>query len=591
MKTKPSPKPSRPGPKPRVAVAADPPARRSFDLWYLLAIFLLGFAIYWPSLDGPFVFDDTDIFETGTSVRLQNWRMILTGPRPLLISTYALNYRLAGGFNPRHFHLVSVLFHFINTVILWRLVRLLCGAPGSSGWWTSPARNLVVFFAPLLFLTSPIQTESVAYIASRSEVLAATFYFLALLVFLSGWREKRPWVAAALVGLFYACSVSSKEQGLTLPGAILLADYFFLAGRDWRGLQRNWPAYAVLAAETAAGSFIVLRRLISASSAGFFLAEVTWKDYLFTQFRMYFMYLRLLLVPFGLNADYDIAPSRGLFEHGSWLGLAGILLLLGAAIYLRRRFVLASFGVLFFFLTLFPTSSFYPLLDYAAERRLYVPAVGFFLAALALAVERWAARRALAVALGALLVVYAAGAHARSRVWADGLALWRDTAEKSPGKWRVYTWLGREYSIRRQFEEATRAYQKAAELVPPGTDKQVEVLSSLGSTYNNRKMYAQAIEIYQRALQIGETPTLLTNLAIAEIRLNRPDGWTRFERAIELNDQVWQPFYARGNLYYEMGRYDEAIRDYERVLFLVPEHADAQYNLNAARAMKQRQQK
>src|SRR2546422_7870219 len=54
--------------------------------------------------------------------------------------------------------------------------------------------------------------------------------------------------------------------------------------------------------------------LFRSPSAGFFLKDVTWKDYLFTQFRMYFLYLKRLLVPFGLNVDHDIEPSRTLLQ-------------------------------------------------------------------------------------------------------------------------------------------------------------------------------------------------------------------------------------------------------------------------------------
>jgi len=589
MKPKPAHRATPPRRPVAVAVATEEPGprpRRGWGIWYALGILAAAFLLYARSLNGAFLFDDADILEANSSVRLKDWWIILTGPRPLLILTYALNHWLTGA-NTFYFHLVNVLLHGLNALILWRVVGGICRGPALARRLAPAARGLIEWAAPLLFLATPLQTESVSYISSRSELMAAFFYLLALWVFVSGWREKRPWLAAVLAAAFYGCSVTSKQHGLTLPFAILLIDWFFLAGQDWRRVAGNWRVYALLGAEMAAGGFVVVRAVINVPSAGFFLREVSWQDYLLTQFRMYFLYLRLLIVPFGLNADYDIQPSRSLFEHGSWLALAGILALAGAAWNFRRRAPLASFGVLFFFLALAPTSSFFPLLDYAAERRLYLPSAGFFLALLGLAAARWGGSRLLTAAVGATLAVYAVGTHARNRVWQDPLALWQDASVKSPGKWRAHNNLGYEYSQRKKFVEAIGAFERAAELAPPGTKNQAEILSSLGSAYANQGRYEEAVGVYKKALAMApDISTLWTNLGVAEVRLNRAEGWERFQKAIELNGLAWEPHFARGNLYYEQRRFEEAVRDYERVLYLRPDHGDARHNLQAARAMR-----
>ncbi len=571
-KTKPAAKAVR---RPQPAAA---PRARNWGPWYLAGLALLGVVLYWNVLHGPFLFDDMDIREPLTSVRTQNWYAILTGPRPLLIFSYALHYRLAGGqFREFDFHVVSLALHILNAALLWLVLRRLHGLP-----------PLIVWAAPVLFLASPVQTESAAYISSRSELLAATFYLLAMLVFVSPWRERRPWIAAGLVGFCYGCSVTSKQHGLTLPGALMLIDYFFLAGRDWRRMKRNWPAYAVLLGLMLVGGTIVIRQIWNAPSAGFHLKDVTWQDYLCTQFRMYWLYLRLLALPFGLNADYDIRPSRNLLEHFSWLALAGLAALLAAAWRIRSRMPVVSFGVLFYFLTLFPTSSFYPLPDFAAERRLYLPSIGFLVAVLGLLRARWPGRREVVAGLAVTAAAWGAGTVHRNRVWADPLLLWQDTAAKSPGKWRAWANLGREYSDRKRFAEATEAYRRAVDLIPPGDRNRPEALSNLGSTYANRGMYEEAVKIYQEALRMAPGQRLFTNLAIAELRLGRPEGWEHFEKAMQLDPLAWEPHMARGNFYYEQKRYDEAIQDYQRVLQLLPDHPDAQYNLRAAQAMKLR---
>ena len=573
------------------AVAAPPPPAfwRRPEVLYPAGLVMLGLAIYSRSLTGPFLFDDTDLIES-SAIRARNIFIILTGPRPLTNLSFGSNYRLTG-FNPFAFHVVSLVLHLVNTLLLWGVVRRLCELPAVTTRLEPAGRRVLAWAVPLLFLVSPVQTESVAYISSRSELWKTGPYLAALLVFLSSWREARPWLAALLVTFFYGCAVAGKEDGLTLPIAIALLDYLLASQCDWRRMRRNWPVYALLVAVMVLGAWVKVRPLLNVPSAGFSLRDVTWHQYLFTQFRMYFLYLRLLLVPFGLNADYDIALSRTLLEHGSWLALAGLALLKGAALWFHRRQPLAVFGLFFFLLALAPTSSFYPLLDYAAERRLYLPAAGFFLAAVALLAARWGNRRDLAVALGLVAAVNAAGAYNRNGVWEDSLALWQDTVEKSSQKWRVWNNLGREYSDRGRFEEATKAYERAAELIPRRRHERLDVLSSLGSTYANRKMYPEAVKIYEEGLKIDPGhPRLLTNLAMTELRLSRPAGWQHFEQAIHGDPLAWEPHFARGNFYYQMGRYDDAIKDYERVLQLLPSHPDAQYNLNAARGMKVRQE-
>ena len=118
-------------------------------------------------------------------------------------------------------------------------------------------------------------------------------------------------------------------------------------------------------------------------------------EYLFTQFRMYPMYLRLMLAPVGLNADYDITPSQTLFEHFSWAGLLLLIAVFVGLLWCARKRPLIAFGGFLFFLALAPTSSIVAIADFAAERRLYIPAAGFFLAGVAAGPAQEGERRAI----------------------------------------------------------------------------------------------------------------------------------------------------------------------------------------------------
>src|SRR5262249_2809308 len=142
---------------------------------------------------------------------------------------------------------------------------------------------------------------------------------------------------------------------------LLLMDYFWRADLSLAALRRNWRLYLPLAGGGLIGSIYVLKILSVSPSAGFQLHEFTWIEYFFTECRVFFSYLRLYFIPVGQNVSADVPISRSLLDHGSIFGLLGIVALIAAAVYFRRRYRLASFGMLLFVVLLAPTSSFIPL--------------------------------------------------------------------------------------------------------------------------------------------------------------------------------------------------------------------------------------
>ena len=139
--------------------------------------------------------------------------------------------------------------------------------------------------------------------------------------------------------------------------------------------------------------FSVLQR---AETAGFAVKEFTWYEYLFTQFRVIWLYLRLYVAPVGQNGDYEFPISHSMMDGGAVFGLLGLLALAVVAWRYRREYPLASFGYFGFLLLLAPTSSFVPIRDVAVERRLYLP----FICLLLITVDflrRWKASRGVMV--------------------------------------------------------------------------------------------------------------------------------------------------------------------------------------------------
>ena len=139
---------------------------------------ILAFALYGPALDGPFLFDDLGLPFYAPSFARQPLFGWISGVRPLLMFSYWLNYQLSER-DPWSYHAGNVLLHSASSVLVFifllRILRL-CSIDARKAVF--PAA-----IASILFLAHPLQTEAVAYIAGRSELLAAFFVLAALAVY------------------------------------------------------------------------------------------------------------------------------------------------------------------------------------------------------------------------------------------------------------------------------------------------------------------------------------------------------------------------------------------------------------------------
>ena len=212
-----------------------------------------------------------------------------------------------------------------------------------------------------LFLLHPVQTEAVAYVASRSENLSVLLVFAAYAIFLCRRTEAVSWARAAAVLLPAAAAVNVKEHAIVLPALLLLTDYYWNPGFSFQGIRRNWRLYVPLAAVAAVGLVTVHTLLGQATTAGFGIKGLAWYEYFFTQCRALFVYLRLFVLPFGQTVDYDFPVSRTVFDRGAIFGLAALVAISVAAWIWRRRYPVASFGWFAFLILMAPTSSFVPI--------------------------------------------------------------------------------------------------------------------------------------------------------------------------------------------------------------------------------------
>src|SRR6476659_4590664 len=140
--------------------------------WFVIASLAISLAlVYGRALDAPFVFDDHDAIARTTSIRslwpligteehrgpLNPVRDLPTSARPLVNYSFALNYYFSG-LNPRGYHLVNVVVHFLSALLLFAIVRRMLRLPYFGGRFESVAGWLALSVA-LLWSLHPLNTD------------------------------------------------------------------------------------------------------------------------------------------------------------------------------------------------------------------------------------------------------------------------------------------------------------------------------------------------------------------------------------------------------------------------------------------------
>jgi protein O-mannosyl-transferase len=386
---------------------------------------------YLPALNGGFVWDDdtyvtNNLLLTATDGLRRIW-FSLDSPSqyfPLVYTTLRIE-RASWGLNPFGYHLVNVLLHGTNALLVWRLLGRL-NVPGA-------------WLAAGIFALHPVHVESVAWITERKNVLMGVFFFVTLLAWIEfiDNRTKRRWIFYWLALLCYALALFSKSTACTLPAALLLILWFRKDPIDWRRLAQIVPflLFAVIMGLIAVyweryhqgthGALGPLERLLIASHAVWFYAgKLIWPT------TLTFIYPRWNVVP---TNPWSYA----------WL-LAGIGFCV--AIYFVRAWTGrgVEVAIAFFVMTLSPMIGFIMLYTFrytfVADHYQYVASVGL-IALLAAAASRFATALnrstqfsfsvGLLLFLGTLTFRQAGAYH-------DLETLWRDTLNKNPGCWMAY---------------------------------------------------------------------------------------------------------------------------------------------------------
>ena len=601
-----------PTPKP---LAAPAPAKNDDAPAYwpaLGALTLVAFALasFLPAmLWGGFVWDDLEFIPGEPALLdLAGLQRIWFAPmevhepfyRPLTYTSFWLEHKL-WGFAPNGYHVVNVLLHAANAVLLWRILVALA-APGA--WFVAAA-----------FAVHPLQAESVAWAIERKDVLSGLFYLACVAAWLRFLAAREAGGASAartsrwrygLALALLAAGMLAKNMVVTLPAALLILQW-------WRGgrvtladVARVAPFFLVALAIVALdlllvtaktpASFdysIVERLLIASRAVWFYVGKLAWPADLAV-----------------IYARWDVQVGNPL----AWLPLVAGLAAVSALWLLRGRLGRGPLaGALFFVVTLSPTLGFvdhtYMLFAFVADRYQYLAGIGAMAVAIGGAAhlagrlpDTW--RRVAAVGGIAVLVLLGALTWRQAAIYRDEVTFFQHIVERNPDAVGAHLNLAKALFAENRFDEAVAAGRIAVALRPDSHDalinlavalgqlerfaeaerhlrRAVEVaprneaskpLENLAVLLSRRNELDEAEALLREALHLApDDPTIVRNLAKLLQAKQQPDAalaW--YDRLTTLGGNDAATHTARGSLLSQLGRHDEAMAAWRQALAGAP---------------------
>ena len=534
------------------------------DALGVVAIALLIGVGYYPALQGAFVWDDVIFSEEPVIHAASGLWSIWFSPAdirneghywPIVYTTFYLEHKL-WGLAPVGYHAVNLLLHFVNALLVWRLMGRLT-VPGA---WLIAA----------VFAAHPLHVESVAWIIERKDLLSAMFYLTAMMTWMRFVDEgtKRHYLLA--LGLFTA-GLLSKSVVVTLPATLLIWHWWREGRVTIADIVRLAPLFAVGFAITLAdfafytsresldlGYSIAERMLIAGRALWFYLGKLVWP------------------------VDLAVIYPQWEIDTGDLLAWAFVIaaVALAAALWFSRRWTdrgpLA--GALAFAVTLAPVLGFidygYMQFSFVADRFQYLAGIGVMAVLIGSAARATrtlppAGQTGARTAAGAALAILAVLTWQQAGVYRDEVALFSHVVSLNPNARDAHLNLGSALLTAGRTEEGLVASRIAVEQRPdtPGP------YTNLGRALQGQGRFEESEEQLRRALEVDPRHlSALQNLA----ELYRKQG--NFAQAIEAYRAVLaiQQDYALahaglGHTLYTIDRHEEAIEAMERALALRPE--------------------
>ena len=564
-----------------------------------LLLALLTVLIYLPvgfhdfiDFDDPSYVTDNAIVQNGLSWPGLQWAFIgwhASNWHPLTWLSHQLDCQLFG-LNPGAHHLVNVLFHAANTLLLFQL------------WWRLTHTLWPSALVAALFAWHPLHVESVAWVAERKDVLSTFFGLLAIRAFVryvaeSNVQSPQSKLSYTVSLGWFALALLSKPMLVTLPFLLLLLDYWPLARwplhertHRWRLVGEKAP-FLVLSALSCVCTFLAQRPVAVAT-----LRSVSLGLRLENSLVAGAAYLGKTLWPVNLCIFYPLPPS---YAIGTVILCGAILLAITtAAWYWRRNHRYLLTGWLWFLGMLVPVIGLVQVGDQAmADRYLYLPAVGLFVAAAFGLAEAQAhghlPGRTLGLGAGLILVACVAITERQLTYWRDAETLFTHALAVTGRNAPAEMMLGIAWEKQGRWEAARQAYEEALAMdeslmiqVAGGEKRPLAAQLKLiaGEDAEQKGQTETAMACYRAAVRLApEAVEAHNNLGNLLDQSGRPnEALAEYQTAARLRPEAPRVHENLGTQLSELGQFEAALAEYQNAARLAPNEAHPYYLMGKA---------
>jgi protein O-mannosyl-transferase len=566
------------------------PQKDNMQIWLTITAVAITLVVFFPSLFNGFVlnWDDATYVHENDTIQALKWLNIKTmfttyhngNYHPLTELSYAIEYAFVG-IKPFLYHLDNLILHLVNVFLVFVFTKKLT------------KRNEIAFITALLFGIHPMRVESVAWVSERKDVLYTAFFMLAGIMYLDFVQKPLARTRNYILTIvFILISILSKPAAVCFPGVVVLIDWFNDRKFTLKVILEKIPFFVI----SLIFGIVAVNSQKEVGAIQNLAPIFTILDRVLLSFRAIELYISKFFLPIGLSAMHPYPPMvDGHMQMNMYLAPVVDILLIIPAIISYRKTKMILFGTLFFFVNIVLVLQILPVgAAMIAERYSYVPYIGLFMMLgygyvwISDNKKEFIRKfKILFLTIVAVWTIYLGyTAFNRIKVWYRGDYLFEDILLSYQNQPFVYNNLG--FLCFNELKDMDRAMLNYNRCIAVDSTYDI-VYGNRGILFFNMGKYPEALSDFNKAIKYKPDHA---NAIIG--RANTYSSLNQFDKALvdyntfialvtnnpslyRIGSNVVSAHHWRGIAECNMGKYDDAIRDFNIVLANEPNRAETYY--------------
>ena len=482
-------------------------------LLYALILSVLVVVVYLKLFSASFIsWDDGDVLLNNKDVHSFDFKAFFTNYyvgnyAPIAMISFAIDWLIFKG-NATGHHAMSLLFHMVNSVLVYYLATLLL------------KDKLKSLLCAVVFCFHPLQVETVAWVSAKNNLVYSVFFLSGLICYAKFIIQdvKKYYIFALCL---FIVSVLSKPSAICFPIVLILLDYLLKVKLDFKSVVLNKIPFAIVAIILGLATIYTRTedKFINQNHAYAIHERIGYAGYAILQ------YIYKFFIPINLSVIYPYPQNKTVSLIMGYSII--VLFVFGCFKLYKSKHKMALYGLLFFVANLVLVLQFVPFGEVlTADRYMYLPIIGLSLALISFftVTEKY-----LKILFVTVVLVFGSLTFLRASVWKNSISLYSDILKKYPHSFVALNSLGAEYMLTKNYDLSLR-YLNAA----------------INENTNYYKGY------YNRGLLFAQTERIR-------------DALKDFDKAIDLK-QYPKAYIARANVFYVLKDFPKAMSDAETVL-------------------------